>query len=119
VPWTCRLTTAEPGFSERPVLDAIRSVLKYNDGRQAEWRDATNHRWQPYYLRWLPIRNRYRAAAVWHCLAAFPWDIFLSAAAKTNSGRVLVKTRKGRSCLHPLSRDHILDPPASAGKTAP
>ena len=61
VPWTCRFPAAEPGFAEKPVPDGTRSMLKYDEGRQAEWRDAANRRWQLYYLRWLPTRNRYRA----------------------------------------------------------
>ena len=61
MPWTCQLPAGEAGFAENPVPDATRGMLKYDEGRQAEWRDAANRRWQLYYLRWLPTRNRYRA----------------------------------------------------------
>ena len=62
VPWTCRLPAAEPGYAENPVPDATREMLKYDEGHQAEWRDAAGRRWQLYYLRWLATHNRYRAA---------------------------------------------------------
>ncbi len=61
VPWTCRLPATEPGFAEKPVPDATREMLKYDEGHQAEWRDAAGRRWQLYYLRWLATHNRYRA----------------------------------------------------------
>ena len=36
-------------------------MLKYDEGKQAEWREANGRPWQVYYLRWHPARTRYRA----------------------------------------------------------
>ena len=36
-------------------------MLKYDEGKQAEWREVNGRPWQVYYLRWFPARTRYRA----------------------------------------------------------
>ncbi len=36
-------------------------MLKFDEGKQTEWREANGRPWQVYYLRWNPARTRYRA----------------------------------------------------------
>ena len=93
VPWTCQLPAGEAGFAENPVPDATRGMLKYDEGRQAEWRDAANRRWQLYYLRWLPTRNRYRAVETSEQARGHAPDICMS-----NAGMIL-QTNLGTSIL--------------------
>jgi exosortase len=59
--WSLQLPTQQPGFREPPIRDAVRNMLKYDEGKQAEWREANGRPWQVYYLRWFPARTRYRA----------------------------------------------------------
>jgi exosortase len=59
--WSLQLPLQQPGFREPPVRDAVRVMLKYDEGKQAEWREVNGRPWQVYYLRWLPARTRYRA----------------------------------------------------------
>lgn len=60
--WSLRLPTQRPEFREPPIRDSVRSLLKYDEGRQAEWREANGRPWQVYYLHWYPARTRYRAS---------------------------------------------------------
>jgi exosortase/archaeosortase family protein len=59
--WSLQLPTQQPGFREPPIRDAVRNMLKYDEGKQAEWREVNSRPWQVYYLRWFPARTRYRA----------------------------------------------------------
>ena len=59
--WSLQLPTQQPGFHEPPIRDAVRAILKYDEGKQAEWRDVNGRPWQVYYLRWFSARTRYRA----------------------------------------------------------
>jgi exosortase len=59
--WSLRLPSQGLNYREPPIRDAVRTMLKYDEGRQAEWREINGRPWQVYYLRWLPARTRYRA----------------------------------------------------------
>jgi hypothetical protein len=59
--WSLQLPTQQPEFREPPIRDGVRTMLKYDEGKQAEWREANGRPWQVYYLRWHPARTRYRA----------------------------------------------------------
>jgi exosortase len=59
--WSLQLPSQQPGYREPRISDAVRVMLKYDEGKQAEWRDANGRPWQVYCLRWYPARTRYRA----------------------------------------------------------
>ena len=59
--WSLQLPTQQPGFREPPIRDGVRTMLKYDEGKQAEWREVNGRPWQVYYLRWHPAQTRYRA----------------------------------------------------------
>jgi len=59
--WSLRLPTQQLGFREPPIRDSVRSMLKYDEGKQAEWQEVNGRPWQVYCLRWFPARTRYRA----------------------------------------------------------
>ena len=59
--WSLQLPTQEAGFRELPIADSVRNTLKYDQGKQVEWRGVKDRPWQAYDLRWLPARTRYRA----------------------------------------------------------
>jgi len=59
--WSLQLPSQQPGFRELPIREGVRRLLKYDEGKQAEWRDVNGRPWQLYYLRWFPARTRYRA----------------------------------------------------------
>lgn len=59
--WTLQLPSQQPEFREPPIRDGVRAMLKYDEGRQAEWRDPGGRPWQVYYLRWHAAWTRYRA----------------------------------------------------------
>jgi len=59
--WSLQLPSQQPEFREPPIRDGVRTMLKYDEGKQAEWREANGRPWQVYYLRWHPAQTRYRA----------------------------------------------------------
>jgi exosortase len=59
--WSLKLPDQSAEFHESPVNEGIREILRYDESRQAEWRDNAGCVWQLYYLRWLPAQTRYRA----------------------------------------------------------
>jgi exosortase len=59
--WSLRLPTEQLEFREPPIRDGVRAMLRYDEGKQAEWREANGRPWQLYYLRWFPAHTRYRA----------------------------------------------------------
>jgi len=61
--WTLRLPSQNSEFSEIKISETVRTMLDYNEGKQAQWRDTGGQLWQLYYFRWLGAPNRYRAAA--------------------------------------------------------
>jgi hypothetical protein len=84
-----QLPTQEPGFREVPIRDGVRTKLKYDEGKQAEWREANGRPWQVYYLRWFPARTRYRAMEAAQQAQGHAPDVCLQLAGMTlqkNSG---------------------------------
>jgi exosortase len=59
--WSLKLPDRSAEFRESPVNEGIRGILRYDESRQAEWRDNGGFAWQLYYFRWLPSQTRYRA----------------------------------------------------------
>jgi hypothetical protein len=60
--WSLQLPTQQPDVREPPIREAARVMLKYDEGKQVEWRETSGRPWQVYYLRWHAARTRYRAA---------------------------------------------------------
>jgi exosortase len=90
--WSLQLPSQQPGFREPPIRDAVRSMLKYDEGKQAEWREVNGRPWQVYYLRWFPARTRYRAMEVSGAARGHAPDVCLQLAGMTlqkNSGSQL------------------------------
>ena len=61
-PWTFQLPVPAATLHEGVIPETTRALLKYDEGRLLEWQDVAGHRFQAYYLRWAPARDRYRAA---------------------------------------------------------
>jgi exosortase/archaeosortase family protein len=59
--WSLQLPTEQAGYRETSLRDSLRTLLRYDEGRQAEWREANGRPWQAYYLRWYAAHTRYRA----------------------------------------------------------
>ena len=59
--WSLRLPTEQPGFRELSIREGVRTMLKYDEGKQAEWHEVNGRPWQVYYLCWHAARTRYRA----------------------------------------------------------
>jgi len=59
--WSLKLPDQAPEFHESAISENIQTMLSYDEGRQAEWRDSSGCAWQLFYFRWLPADNRYRA----------------------------------------------------------
>jgi exosortase len=90
--WSLQLPTQQPGFREVPIRDSVRTMLKYDEGKQAEWREVTGRPWQVYYLRWFPARTRYRAMEAAQQAQGHAPDVCLPLAGMTlqkNSGSQL------------------------------
>ena len=90
--WSLQLPTQEPGFRELLIRGGVRTMLKYDDGKQAEWREVNGRPWQVYYLRWFPSRTKYRAMEAANQAQGHSPDLCLQLAGMTlqkNSGRQL------------------------------
>ena len=59
--WSLQWPKQQPDFREPPISDSVRTMLKYDEGKRAEWREANGRPWQAYYLRWFAAHTRYRA----------------------------------------------------------
>ena len=137
--WSLQFPTQQPGFREIPIADSVHNMLKYDEGKQAEWHGSKDRLWQLYYLRWFPAGSRYRAVeASWQAKGHNP-DICLK-----NTGMVLQKnmgnqlrqingitltsnlerfTDQGRpfhvmTCYWEANPDKLVDRPASMGGSA-
>ena len=64
VEWTLKLPVQNSEFSETKISETVRTMLDYNEGQQAQWRDTGGQLWQMFYFRWLGAANRYRATEV-------------------------------------------------------
>ena len=60
--WSFKPPAQAAEFRELPISETVRTMLGYDEGRQAEWRDNGGCAWQLFYFRWLPAETRYRAA---------------------------------------------------------
>jgi hypothetical protein len=78
--WSLQPPTQQPGFREPPIRDAARDMLKYDEGKQAEWREVNGRPWQLYYLRWFPARTKYRAMEAIHQVQEHSADMCLQLA---------------------------------------
>jgi hypothetical protein len=75
--WNLNLTAVVPEATIKPPLKGLYQSLFYNEGEQAEWRDAHGFKWLLYYFQW---RNA-RAAQLGgvhvpeECLPAIGWTL--------------------------------------------
>ncbi len=51
--WTVAFPTGNPGYSESPLPDETRQILRYDEGRSASWQE-NGLAWQMIFLRWNP-----------------------------------------------------------------
>ncbi len=56
VAWDLAWPDNAPAFQRAELGERSRALLKYNEGSLASWQTNEGHRWQMYYLRWLPGR---------------------------------------------------------------
>jgi exosortase/archaeosortase family protein len=54
--WSVTFPTDNPTFKELPITATTRSLLRFDDGKQGEWGEASGIRWQGFYFNWLPGR---------------------------------------------------------------
>jgi exosortase/archaeosortase family protein len=54
--WTVAWPVDNPAFKELPLADRTRQILRYDEGRNASWRED-NLTWQAIFLRWKPGRT--------------------------------------------------------------
>lgn len=54
--WTVNLPTNNPTYSEVPFTTDEHILLRFDDGKQGQWREADGTSWQAYYFDWLPGR---------------------------------------------------------------
>jgi exosortase len=59
--WSLQLPSQGLEYREPQIRDAVRTMLKYDEGKQVEWRESNGRPWQVYYMRWLPAKTRYQA----------------------------------------------------------
>jgi exosortase len=54
--WTVNLPTNNPTYSELPLTADEHILLRFDDGKQGQWREADGTAWQAYYFNWMPGR---------------------------------------------------------------
>lgn len=54
--WTINLPTNNPTYSDVPFTADEHILLRFDDGKQGQWREADGTVWQAYYFDWLPGR---------------------------------------------------------------
>jgi exosortase len=59
--WSLKLPDQAAEYHETAISENVQTMLSYDEGHQAEWRDKSGCAWQLYYFRWLPTDSRYRA----------------------------------------------------------
>jgi exosortase/archaeosortase family protein len=82
--WSLKLPAQAAEYRELPISENVRTMLSYDEGHQAEWRDNSGCVWQLYYLRWLPAETRYRATVTCNQARGHAPDLCLR-----NAGMVL------------------------------
>jgi hypothetical protein len=84
VAWSFKLPAHNPEYSEMAIPDVTREMLNYDEGKDAQWRDAAGRPWQVFYFRWFPSQNRYRATLATSQAQGHAPDICLA-----NAGMIL------------------------------
>ena len=82
--WTLKLPAQAAEYHESPVSENTKAMLRYDEGRKAEWRDNSGSAWQLFYFRWLPADNRYRAIVIFGAAYGHSPDVCFK-----NAGMVL------------------------------
>lgn len=54
--WSVNLPTNNPTFSELPLTADEHILLRFDDGKQGQWREPDGTLWQAYYFDWRPGR---------------------------------------------------------------
>lgn len=62
--WTLRLPSEAPGYQARPIPEASRAMLRYDEGRCGVWTGPDDTRWIAFYLRWKPGRAAVQLASL-------------------------------------------------------
>lgn len=56
ITWSVQWPTEATDFQDLPFPENARRFLRFDEGRNAAWRDANSRRWQAIFLRWEPGR---------------------------------------------------------------
>jgi exosortase len=80
--WTVQ-TSALSNAAMRPISEAIRKKLRYDEGAYLSWANSGAQQWELFYLRWLPAKNRYRASEAVHQARGHSTDVCLQLAGMT------------------------------------
>lgn len=54
--WTLNFPSDNPSLKDLPMDDATRNLLRFDEGKQAEWNEPDGTKWQAFYFNWLPGR---------------------------------------------------------------
>ena len=55
--WTLNWPVSESRFTDVPIDDGVRSMLRFSSGRAVTWEDNSANLWQLFFFRWEPGRN--------------------------------------------------------------
>ncbi|MGB8168554.1 MAG: exosortase/archaeosortase family protein [Chthoniobacteraceae bacterium] len=55
-PWSVRWPENAPGFRDLPLGEAVRAMLRYDQGKSVVWNGADGIQWSMIFLRWMPGR---------------------------------------------------------------
>ena len=81
--WSLQLPTQQPEFRQPQISDKVRDMLKYDEGQQAQWREAGGRPWEVFYFRWHPARTKYRAMDITQQAQGHAPDVCLKNAGMT------------------------------------
>jgi exosortase/archaeosortase family protein len=54
--WTVVMPADNPGFAELPLTPEEHTLLRFDDGKKAQWEDPVGTLWQGFYFNWQPGR---------------------------------------------------------------
>jgi exosortase len=54
--WSVRWPEDQPGFRDLPLGEAVRAMLRYDEGKSAVWNGPNGTQWSMNFIRWLPGR---------------------------------------------------------------
>jgi exosortase len=63
--WRIEWPEKQPGFAEIPFVEKVLE-MRFDVGRQAQWREEDGSQWTMFYFRWLPGLAVSRSFARWH-----------------------------------------------------